>query len=51
MSAEDRRRCLLYVAYKMKVDDQVQKRQEICGHDIGDSKSISKIAETLTYAA
>ena len=51
MSAEDRRRCLLYVAHKMKVGDTVEKRQGIREHDIGDAKSILKIAETLKYAA
>ena len=51
MADEDRRRCLLYVAHKMKVGDTVKKRQEIHGHDIGDAKSILKIAETLTHAA
>ena len=51
MTDERRRPCLLYVADKMKVGGAVQKRHEIAGHVIKDSKSIEKLAKTFEYAA
>ena len=51
MLAENRRRCLLYVAHKMQANGFVQERRGTPGHEIADSQSIEKIANALTHAA
>ena len=51
MAAENRRRCLVYIACQMKIGGAVQERQGTAGHEIVDSESILKIANTLKHAA